>query len=75
MNIEFSNVEELKQRVMPALRLRKKELKRQNLNYSEEEIWNYFVNHFWKSSISLSLFQMVDDILNREIDRKNENLI
>lgn len=68
MDINFSSIEELKQRLMPALRLRKRELKRNNYHITEEEIWHYFANNFWKKSIKLSLAQMVDDILNKEIN-------
>lgn len=75
MDINFSSVEELKRRLMPALRLRKRELKRQNCYMTEEELWNYFVNNYWKKSIQLSLAKMVDDILNREIKIKQEDLI
>lgn len=75
MDITFSSIEELKKRLMPALRLRKKELKKQNYHMSEEEIWNYFVNNYWKKSIQLSLARMVDDILNREIKVISEDLI
>lgn len=67
MDILFHDVEELKQRVMPALRLRKKELKKQNINLSEEEIWNYFVENSWKKAYQLSLSKIVDEILNSEI--------
>ena len=72
MDINFSSVEELKQRLMPALRLRKRELKRNNYHITEEELWHYFVNNFWKKSIELSLAQMVDDILNREVKIKEK---
>ncbi len=75
MDIHFSSVEELKQRLMPALRLRKKELKKKNYQISEEELWNYFVNHFWKQSVQLSLSQMVEDILNKEIKETTEDII
>ncbi len=68
MEILFSSSEELKKRVMPALRIRKRELKKLNYAITEEEIWNYFVEKFWKKSFQLSLYQIVDDILNREID-------
>lgn len=66
MGLEFSNIQELKMRVMPALTIRKKELKKQNKNYTEEEIWNYFVE-IWKKSHNLTLADLVDDVLNKEI--------
>lgn len=75
MDIYFSNIEELKQRLMPALRLRKKELRKQNYQISEEELWNYFVNHFWRQSVQLSLSQMVEDILNKEVKQTTEDII
>lgn len=67
MEIVFNNLDELKKRVMPALRNRKRQLKRQNINMNEEEIWNYFVDNYWKNAINLSLAMMVDDILNGEV--------
>ena len=75
MDINFSSIDELKKRLMPALRLRKRELKRQNYYITEEELWNYFVENFWKKSVQLSLAQMVDDILNREIKNKDQDII
>ena len=75
MDINFSSVDELKRRLMPALRLRKRELKRDNYQITEEKIWNYFVNNFWKKSIQLSLAQMVDDILNEEITIIKEEVL
>jgi len=67
MDVEFSSVEELKKRVMPALRVRRKELKRQNYIITEDELWDYFSKNFWKRATNLSLSKMVDDILNQEI--------
>ena len=75
MDISFSSILELKQHLMPALRLRKRELKRQNILITEEEIWNYFVNRFWKTSVQLSLAQMVDDVLNKEIDIEKDKIL
>lgn len=67
MDIEFSNLLELKQRLLPALRNRKRLLKKQNVIISEEELWIYFTNNYWKNAVNLSLFRMVDDILNKEV--------
>ena len=67
MVMEFKTVEELKIRVMPALRVRKRELKKQNIQMSEDEIWNYFVENYFKKSYQLSLAKIVDDILNQPI--------
>lgn len=63
----FNSLEELKQRMMPALRIRKKELKRQSIHMTEEELWDYFANHYWKQASNLSLAKMVDDVLNNDV--------
>ena len=75
MDVHFSSVSELKQRLMPAIRLRKKEMNQQNVFITEEEIWSYFVNHSWKYSVQLSLAQMVDDILNKEIAIEKDEIL
>jgi len=64
--MEFANVFELKERVMPALKIRVKELHKQNINFDEDMLFNYFVN-IWKNEYNLTLSDIVDDILNREI--------
>ena len=75
MDVEFKSIEELKKRLMPALRLRKKELKKVNYFFSEDELWDYFSKNFWRNATNLSLSQMVDDILNQEIVFNNEDNI
>ena len=75
MNIQFSNVVELKQHLMPALKLRKKELQRKNIPISEDKIWDYLVDYFWKQSVQLSLAQMVDDILNKPISEIDDEIL
>lgn len=69
MFMEFANVLELKERVMPALKIRVRELRKQNFNINEDELFNYFVN-IWKNEYNLTLADIVDDILNREIDNR-----
>ena len=39
MDIRFTSLNELKSRLMPALRLRKRELRKQNPTVTEEDIW------------------------------------
>ncbi len=68
MEMEFHSVSELKERLTPALKIRKKDLKKQNINLEIEEIWDYFVENYFKKTINLSLAKMVDYILNGEID-------
>ena len=65
--MEFNNIIELKARIMPALKIRVKELRKQNLNFTEESLFNYFIR-IWKEQYNLTLSDIVDDILNRKID-------
>ena len=67
MNISFASVAELKTRLTPALRLRRKQLKSQNIIIDEESLWTFFVNNYWKNAKNLSLYEMVNDILNEEV--------
>ena len=65
MDIEFSSVEELYERLKPALRTKELELKRNGINYiKQEDIWNYLKKENWMGAKNLLLHQMVDDILN-----------
>ena len=68
MEMEFHSVSELKCRLTPALKIRKKELKKQGINLEVDEIWDYCVNNYFKKAINLSLSKMVDYILNGDIN-------
>ena len=79
MDICFSNLNELYTRLLPALRIKKKELnKKFKTNITEKDIWNYLKNIKWTKSIGLSLSVMVDDILkldNLEIVNNNQEIL
>lgn len=63
----FSSKEELYNRVLPALRCKKKSLYHDGFkNIKEIDIWNYLRNMKWDNSIGLELCDMIDDILNTE---------
>lgn len=72
MDIEFNNIKELYERLIPALNTKLIELKRNDLDYiKKEDIWNYLKITRWSKANNLLLYQMVDDILNldnNEID-------
>ena len=74
MDMEFSSIDELKKRVMPAIKIRVKELKSKGYAINSEELWNYFVS-YWKVSHNLTLADLVDDVLNKEISKENEMVI
>lgn len=66
--MEFSSLEELYNRIKPALKTKCTELKRMNYYYiKEEDIWNYLKEYKWKKTRNLNLFEMASDILNLDI--------
>ena len=68
-NIEFRNVEELYNRIKPALYSKVKELNRLGINYVKEvDIWNYLSEHSWKESENLCLSGMVSNIMDLDSD-------
>jgi len=63
-NIEFKNLDELYNRVLPALYTKVKELKRNGYNLvNEKDIWNYLVENSWKKRNDLELNDLVNEIL------------
>ena len=60
----FTNLEELYNRLLPALKSKKREMKRDKMLYvSEMEIWLYFCKNVWPTKNNLTLGEMVNDIL------------
>ena len=68
MNEEkFSNLEELYQRLLPAIRTKKNEMLREKMyGITEKEIWMFFCRYVWSGKSALTLGVMVDDILNTD---------
>ncbi|MBR3229972.1 MAG: hypothetical protein IKF91_04010 [Bacilli bacterium] len=67
MDMDFSSLEELYNRLKPALRTKKRELKENGYGYLKiEDIWNYLRENKWSRSSNLSLNDMVSDILNAD---------
>lgn len=63
--MEFNSLQELYDRVKPALITKKNEMIRLGYTYiSEVDIWNYLKETKWKKASQLSLYEMVGDILN-----------
>jgi len=64
MDLVFNSLEELYQRIKPALTTKKEEMRRNGYVYiKEEDIWNYLKEIKWVNSKNLSLYQMTCDIL------------
>ena len=67
--MEFNNINELKNRLMPALRSKLKELHSCGYKYiGIDDIWNYLKENKWIMSDGLTLDSMVDDILHTSND-------
>lgn len=66
--MEFSNLNELYERLYPALTTRKNELEVIDMKIDEKKIWDDLVNKKWKYSHGLTLEEMVKDILSYKED-------
>ncbi len=63
-SIEFKSIDELYNRVKPALYSKSKEIKNAGYKFvTEKDIWNYLVNNSWKKKNDLELNDLVTDIL------------
>lgn len=75
MDIKFNSLEELYNRLKPALRTKVIEMRRNGYNYIEEsDVWNYLKEIKWIDSSNLGLYQMVSDILNIDNIKLDEYL-
>ena len=63
-DIKFTSLNELYNRLLPALNTRVKELIREDINYiKSEDVWNFLKETKWHNSRNLLLHEMADDIL------------
>lgn len=66
----FKDINDLYNRLKPALRSKVKELKiRHNLKIKEEDIFKYLADNKWPKSEDLTLYDMVEDILYLDNDK------
>ena len=67
MDLEFNSLEELYNRLRPALNVKMSELEANGYGYlKQEDIWNYLKEKKWRNSHDLMLSDMVSDILNSD---------
>jgi len=65
--MEFNSLQELYDRLKPALVTKRNEMERNGYNYIKlEDIWNYLKEVKWTKTTDLTLYEMVDDILNTD---------
>ena len=64
MDIEFKNVKELYNRVLPALRTKKRLILKKGVKISENDIFEYLIKEKWSKGFNLTLSDIVSDIIN-----------
>lgn len=64
MNIEFNSIMDLYKKVLPALKIKKREMKKRGIEKSESDIFNHLIKTRWSKMVNLSLNEVVNDILN-----------
>lgn len=69
----FESIEELKQRVMPALKIRTNELINENIKTTPDDIFKDLSNKKWKTNKDLHLYEIVNDILNYKSKESDNN--
>lgn len=75
MNYEFTSIDELFDRVKPALHAKQVEFLRlgyKNVKYID--IWKYLIESKWRYGKNLMLSEIVNDILHADIKKINEYL-
>ena len=66
MGIEFKDAKELYNRVLPALKVKKRILLKKGINVRENDIFEYLAKEKWSKGLNLTLSDIVSDILNVE---------
>ena len=62
---KFNSISELYERILPALKTKTEELKREKLNFiTPKLIWQYCLINKWSNKKDLRIYEVVDDILN-----------
>ncbi len=76
MDYEFKSLQELYDRIKPALISKCSEFNKIGYkNIKEADIWNYLTDKKWTKSKELTLCEMVEDIFSVDVDSINNYLI
>lgn len=74
--IIFNSLEELYQRILPALKSKKKILAKNGYTaIDEKDIWMYMQEQKWNNQTGLALCDIVDDILNIDNDKLGKEIL
>ena len=75
----FSSLQQLYDRLTPALKCKIKDLRRIGINYVQcADVWNYLKNNVWCNKTNLTLGEMVNDVMtlsNSDIEKYVQDLI
>lgn len=76
MNYEFKSLQELYDRIKPALISKRSEFRKIGYkDIKEADLWNYLTDKKWTKSKELTLSEMVEDIFSVDVESINEYLI
>lgn len=71
----FTNKEELFKRLLPALKVKVKDMHKEKMLFvKESDIWGYFCHEVWPNKYNLTLCEMVEDILHTDNFKIYQNL-
>lgn len=65
---KFESLTALYERLYPAFNTKRNELKLNNMDIKEIDMWNYLKDFKWKDAKDLSMASLVEDILNLNIN-------
>ncbi len=75
-DFKFKDLEDLYNRIFPALKSKVSEFKIKGYKYIKEiDIWNYLKTYKWETAQDLDLALMVDDILNVRVEDINNYIV
>lgn len=64
MEIKFNSVNELYSRLIPALKYKQRELKKEGCDYiTYNDVWNYLKKTKWIKGSNLHLYEMINDVM------------
>lgn len=67
MNNEFNSINDLYIRVLPALKIKKRELNKKGIKINEKEIFEDLIKTKWIKEVNIALNEIVNDILNYQV--------